>query len=74
MAAVVRFGADNPLSATIAVSDGTIRVTESACPQQICVRMGRKGRAGELIACVPNALVVRLEGVADPDVPDAISR
>jgi hypothetical protein len=56
------------------VADGSVRVVESGCPQQLCVRMGKKSRAGELIACVPNALVVRLEGAADPDAPDAVSR
>lgn len=57
----------------LAVEDGAIRIVESACPQRICVRMGAKRRPGELIACVPNALVVKLEGT-DPDAPDAVTR
>jgi len=57
----------------LAVEDGAIRVAESGCPQQICVRMGARRRPGEIIACVPNALVVKLGG-ADPDAPDAVTR
>jgi len=57
----------------LAVEDGAIRIVESACPQRICIRMGAKRRPGELIACVPNALVVKLAG-SDPDVPDAVTR
>jgi hypothetical protein len=58
---------------TLAVEGGAIRVSRSGCPQQICVRMGAKRRPGELLACVPNALVVKLAGV-DPDAPDAVTR
>jgi hypothetical protein len=58
---------------TLAVAGGAIRVAESPCPQRICVGMGAKRRPGELIACVPNALLVRLEG-DDADAPDAVIR
>ncbi|MGH2569831.1 MAG: NusG domain II-containing protein [bacterium] len=58
---------------TLAVAGGAIRVVEARCSQRICVGMGAKRRPGELIACVPNALLVRLDG-ADPDAPDAVIR
>ena len=56
------------------VADGAIRVTESGCSQQLCVGMGARRRAGEMIACVPNALVVRLVGTPDEGTPDAVTR
>jgi hypothetical protein len=58
---------------TLAVEGGAIRVEETSCSQRICVGMGAKRRPGELIACVPNALLVQLEG-EDPDAPDAVIR
>jgi hypothetical protein len=58
---------------TLAVAGGAIRVAETRCAQRICVGMGAKRRPGELLACVPNALLVRLEGT-DPDAPDAVIR
>jgi hypothetical protein len=60
---------------TIEVRGGGVRVVESTCPHRICVAMGEKRRSGEVIACVPNALLVRLTGGReDADVPDAVSR
>jgi len=53
----------------------TIRITETGCSQKICVAMGAKRAPGEILACVPNALIVELEGGGfDPDAPDAVSR
>ena len=63
---------------TLAVRDRTIRVSASTCPQHVCMASGAKGRAGDLIACVPNQLLVRIVGgpaaPADPDAPDAVTR
>lgn len=47
---------------TVRVADGSVCVVESACPDQICVRTGAVGAAGEVIACVPNGVVVRIGG------------
>ncbi len=60
---------------TLEVREGAVRVVESPCPQRICVAMGERRRTGELIACVPNALVIVLGGgPPDADVPDAVTR
>ncbi len=59
----------------VEVEAGGIRIEESGCPHHLCVAMGVKRRAGEMVACVPNGVVIRLEGnVEDPDVPDAVTR
>ena len=63
-----------PLGTTVvAVRDGAARVISSPCPQQICVRMGPARRAGEVIVCVPNGVVVELAGEGHGRV-DAITR
>lgn len=60
------------------VAGGTVRVAESECPQRVCVAMGKKRRPGDLLACVPNALIVRVEGAGASreaeEIPDAIAR
>jgi hypothetical protein len=42
--------------------DGRARVAEADCPNKICVRTGWRGRAGEVIVCVPNKTIVRILG------------
>lgn len=59
------------------VEAGAVRVVESSCPEKLCVAMGAKRRPGEVIACVPNALAVRLEGrprAGEQETPDSIAR
>jgi hypothetical protein len=46
------------------------------CPRGICSQMGWIGRPGEMIICMPNKLVVRIEasgGVDEPNM-DAVTR
>ncbi|RMG68971.1 MAG: NusG domain II-containing protein [Nitrospirae bacterium] len=46
-----------PLGNTrIVISDGRVRVTDSPCPEKICVRQGWVKRG--VIVCVPNRVVV----------------
>lgn len=47
---------------TVRVDHGSVSVVESDCPDQTCVRTGRVSAAGEVIACVPNRVVVRVGG------------
>ena len=47
---------------TLAIANGAVRVSEAGCRDKICVRMAAISRAGEWIACVPNRLIVRVEG------------
>jgi hypothetical protein len=60
----------------VTVERGAVRVSRSSCAQRICVATGERRRPGELIACVPNAVLIRLEGdaVSGEDVPDAVLR
>lgn len=59
----------------LAVRDGAVRVTSSSCRNKVCVGMGSKRHRGEVLACVPNELIVRIVGgEPDADLPDAVSR
>lgn len=49
-------------SSLIEVRDGRVRVAASPGPQQICVRAGWLQRSGESAICLPNQVVVEVEG------------
>lgn len=49
----------------VVVSDGAVRIDESDCPDQTCVRTGDVSAPGSVIACVPNRVVVRVGGEGD---------
>jgi hypothetical protein len=46
----------------IVVADGGIRVAEADCASQTCVHSGVKRLSGELIACLPHRLVIKVRG------------
>lgn len=55
---------------TIDYRDGRIRFAKADCPDQICVHTGWISRSGQLSACVPGHLVLRMESEGDPDAQD----
>jgi len=46
----------------LVVRRGEVFIRRSDCRDKVCVRMGRIHKAGSWIACVPNRLLVRIEG------------
>ncbi len=59
----------------IVIEDGTARMADADCPDQICVRQGRISSDGAVITCMPNRVTVQITGSAgeDADAPDAIA-
>jgi len=52
-----------PLGTTqVNIHAGAVSVTDSPCPRKICIGMGRVKQSGDLLACVPNEVVVRIAG------------
>ena len=47
---------------TLVIENGTARVIEADCPDQVCVRQGAVQYAGESIVCLPHKLVITIEG------------
>ena len=56
------------------VEAGTIRVIAAPCPHKVCMRMGRKGKAGDTIVCVPSHLLVRITGTPKERDVDAVTK
>jgi len=52
-----------PLGTTLLqISDGSAQIISSPCPQKICIGLGKAQNSGDLLACVPNRLVIRIDG------------
>jgi hypothetical protein len=64
-----------PLGETLVeVRGGKIRIKRSPCPHQVCVEMGFREKSGEVIACIPNRIAVRIiRGEKESDV-DGVTR
>ena len=56
----------------IAIQDDTVRVTESNCPQNICIRQGIISKPGDWLACVPHKVFVQIVGNQSTG-PDEVS-
>lgn len=50
--------------ALLVVKAGRVCFREAPCPNRVCIGMGEVARSGDLLACVPNGLLVRIEGTA----------
>ncbi len=46
---------------TLETEGGGIRIVESPCPDQTCVKTGRIEKKGQAIVCVPNHLVIKIQ-------------
>ena len=46
----------------VKISGGEVSVTGASCKNQVCVRHGAISKTGESIVCLPNRLVVTIEG------------
>lgn len=57
---------EGPLGETmVSIRNGQVRVLDSPCPHKVCIGMGSVDRGGEVVACVPNHLLIRIEGATE---------
>lgn len=52
---------------TLVIENGEAYISSASCPDHICVRQGRISFDGETIVCLPNRLVVTIEGGEDAE-------
>jgi hypothetical protein len=45
--------------------DGSIRFEASDCPDEICVKTGKLNRVGEVAACLPNEIILKIVPIKD---------
>jgi len=65
-----------PLGPTRLVIDNQgARIAESSCALKVCMGMGPARRPGDLLVCLPNRILVEVEGQTEEDSPyDLLSR
>lgn len=52
----------------IVISDGSVRVSDSTCPDKICKASGRISSGGRMIACLPAGVSIKIEGDGDEKI------
>ncbi|MBC7319851.1 NusG domain II-containing protein [bacterium] len=51
----------------IEINNGKVRMLSSPCPDKLCVKEGYINKSGQVIVCVPNRIVIKIEGRASLD-------
>jgi hypothetical protein len=46
----------------IGVEGVDIYMIDSACPDKVCISMGKKSLPGDVIVCLPNRVVIKIQG------------
>jgi hypothetical protein len=67
---------DGPLGRTkLVIDEQGARIVESPCSRKICVGMGAAKHTADLLACVPNRILVHIDGSSDKEMSyDLLSR
>lgn len=66
-AETLHFTIDGGYHNEITVEGGRIRFSESDCPDQVCVHTGWLSKPGQTAVCLPNRVVITIEGAAQLD-------
>lgn len=61
-----------PYPMTLELSSRGVRVAETTCPHGDCAAAGWIDRAGEQIVCLPNRIIISLEGEEEPSDIDVV--
>ncbi len=46
----------------VEIGEGSVRILEADCPDQVCVRTGWISNPGQTVVCLPHKLVVEIKG------------
>lgn len=44
----------------LVIKDGEAYIEEASCPDKQCVRQGKISKAGEMLVCLPNRVVIKI--------------
>lgn len=59
---------------TLVIRSGKAYISEASCPDKQCMKQGKISRAGEMLVCLPNRVVVKIvDSKKDEPVIDGIS-
>lgn len=54
----------------VEIKDGKVTMTESNCPDKVCIKTKPISKNGEMIVCLPHKLYVKIEGEEDDKQSD----
>ncbi len=57
---------------TLRISEDRVWIENAPCPHKTCMRMGKIHSTGQVIVCVPNRILLRIDGKRRSDV-DAVT-
>lgn len=61
-----------PLGDTVLlIENNEVKITTSACPNKTCVHQGAVSKGSDVLACLPNKVIITIEGESEVD---ALSR
>lgn len=52
----------------IRIAGDGVAIVEANCPDQLCVKDGEKSKPGDILVCLPNQLLVEIEGVESDEI------
>ena len=55
------------------IRDGQVRMIEADCPDQLCVHQKAISRTGESIICLPNQVVVSVQGSKESELDGIVN-
>ena len=61
-----------PILNLLIIEDGYAYIKEASCPDGLCVHQGKINKSGEMIVCLPNEVVVTVEGPEDSGVDSVV--
>lgn len=50
---------------TVVIENGSVYVRDADCPDKVCEHTGAIRRVNQIIACMPNGVVIRITGLSD---------
>ena len=61
-------------SLELQIKDRTVQVLTSTCPAKICKKMGKISKTNQTIVCLPNRILIRIEGKNEKKWIDIITQ
>lgn len=65
---------NNTVTNTVVVEDGFAYVINASCPDKLCQKHKKINKTGESIVCLPNKVVVSIEGSKNTDEIDGVAK
>lgn len=59
---------DGRVSNVVHIEDSQVWITDADCPDKLCENMGKVSKDGQTLVCLPNKVIVQIEGGESADI------